>query len=65
MIAQEVLRRQRELEPKEDLAPYNGQWVLLRYGIVCGHAGNLSELNIQDGDAVMKVVIPTRPVFQI
>lgn len=60
MIAQELVRRQRGLDPKEDLtAHYAGEWVILRDGHVIAHAKELGQLVnkglISDGDAVLRV----------
>ena len=62
MIAQELLRRQRELDPKEDLAPYTGEWVVLRSGHVLAHHADLAALmdgrTLADQDTVVRVSGP-------
>jgi hypothetical protein len=44
MVSQELLHQQRALAPKEDLAPYAGQWVILREGLVVDHATDIQTL---------------------
>jgi hypothetical protein len=59
VIAQELVRRQRDLEPKDDLDAHAGQWVILRDGHVIAHAQELGQLvtngQLGDGDAVLHV----------
>jgi hypothetical protein len=62
MIAQELLHQQRELAPKQDLAEFAGQWVVLRDGHVVAHAHEMAELMSQDvlsdRDALIRVPDP-------
>jgi archaeosine-15-forming tRNA-guanine transglycosylase len=55
MFWQEVLREQLEMRPKEDIALFDGQWVLLHGGRVIAHALELSDLSPGDGDALLRV----------
>jgi hypothetical protein len=62
MIAQELLRRQRELDPKEDLSSYADEWVVLRSGRVLDHGKDLASLmegrTLADQDTVVRVSGP-------
>ena len=55
----EFLRAQRELDPKEDLYAYAGEWVLLRKGWLVAHDPDLVKLAAVPerrlGDAVVFV----------
>jgi hypothetical protein len=59
MLAQELLHQQRALAPKEDLARFAGQWVVLRDGVVVAHAPGMKELisrrQLGDRDSVLRV----------
>lgn len=59
MQSLELLRQQRALEPKDDLRPYSGEWVVLRGGHVEGSALALADLladgQIADEDALLLV----------
>jgi hypothetical protein len=59
VIAQELVRRQRELDPKEDLTAHAGEWVILRAGRVIAHARELGEIanagQLGEGDAILHV----------
>jgi hypothetical protein len=59
MIAQELLHQQRELTPKQDLAQFAGEWVVLRGGRVVAHAQEMAELisrgDVRDRDAVIRI----------
>jgi hypothetical protein len=63
----EVERVQQELEPKEDLAPYAGQWVALRDGYVVASdidPGRLREHpDVRDGDVLLPVSEPEGGYF--
>jgi hypothetical protein len=67
MIAQELLRQQRDLEPKEDLGGYVGQWVVLRDGHVVAHAAAVEDLmsrdELADGDALLQVTDPAESLL--
>jgi hypothetical protein len=63
VIAQELLRRQLELAPKEDLSVFDGQWVVLREGYVVDHAEDAHDLVIADGDAILRVATTPRIVI--
>lgn len=53
-----IERRQRELAPKDDLAPYSGQWVALRKGRVV--ASNLDPVRLREDPDVQPedVILP-------
>jgi hypothetical protein len=58
MVPQEVLRQQREIEPKDSLDDYAGEWVILRDGHVVANAREIGQLlgqDFRDGDAVLHV----------
>jgi Family of unknown function (DUF5678) len=67
MISQELLRQQRDLEPKDDLDRYVGQWVVLRGGHVVDHAGVVQDLlerhAVIDGDALLQVPSPSESIL--
>lgn len=58
MANQELDQAQETLEPKEDLAPYAGQWVALREGRVV--ASDLDPMLLREQDEVEEddVVLP-------
>jgi hypothetical protein len=59
MISQELLRQQQDLSPKEDLSPYQGEWVVLRDGYVIAHGPDPVQLrespDVAKDDAIIKV----------
>jgi hypothetical protein len=67
MTVAELEQRQAELMPKDDLTPYEGQWVALRDGHVV--ASDLSAVALRDQhgvestDMIMRVPSKTRGTF--
>lgn len=61
MSVSEVQRRQAELDPKDDLAPYAGKWVALRKGHVI--ASDIDPLLLRDHEEVTAedVIMPVPP----
>ena len=51
MTIEELDREQRRLVPKEDLAPFAGQWVALREGRVIAH--DLDPVALRDNQEVL------------
>lgn len=58
MIVQDLDKAQQKLEPKDDLAPYAGQWVALRDGKVIAHDIDPIRLREQDGVTEEDVILP-------
>lgn len=52
MTVEELEREQQRLLPKEDLAPYAGQWVALRDGRVIAH--DLDPVALRDKQEVLE-----------
>jgi len=52
MTVEELEREQQRLLPKEDLAPYAGQWVALRDGRVVAH--DLDPVALRDKQEVVE-----------
>lgn len=52
MTVEELEREQQRLLPKEDLAPFAGQWVALRDGRVIAH--DLDPVVLRDHQAVLE-----------
>lgn len=50
MTVKEIKREQAKSLPREDLAPYAGQWVALREGVVV--AADLNPVSLRDNPAV-------------
>ncbi len=61
MTVGELERRQQELEPKDDLTPYGGQWVALRDGHVVGHDVDPTRLRAQEGINEDDAIVPVAP----
>jgi hypothetical protein len=67
MTVAELEKRQADLMPKDDLTPYEGQWVALRDGHVV--ASDLSAVALRDKsgvegtDMIMRVPSKTRGTF--
>lgn len=58
MPVRELDKAQQKLEPKDDLAPYAGQWVALRDGKVIASDIDPVRLRGQDGVTEEDVVLP-------
>lgn len=58
-MAIDVERAQAALQPQEDLAPYAGQWVVLRHGHVVAHGPDPAQLagsaDFHAGDILVSV----------